>query len=313
MRGQLGGTCSGSAIALLLGNSVAGLERRSADVRDFDRGLWMLMHAGVTESGLEGRQPVGGPGCRGSFVRLFRDLEVIRRSRQPFHRAAEVGEVCRMQVGPGQAGRCNGVTSFAVDRWSFGDLTIVELAMRIFVLLFGLLVSACSSLSEETSSSFSISLVQPAMSCGEARGLSLPDLDTAGGDPLVTTASLKSYSWEDHAIEVDKDIFLRKWKPLFNVEGRVFLVSVESEPIYAGALIASVSSSSCSLPVIAWPRWDLETEAENAVFLELSLGYPTSDYFEGADPRSDARILRALKEVGKMRPIQYGTVGGDLP
>ena len=179
-------------------------------------------------------------------------------------------------------------------------------------MLFGLLVSASNSHSEEAAPSFSITLIQPAISCAEARSLSLPELDTGAGVPFVTTASVRTYDWEDHTIDVDKELLPRKWHWLFSVEGRVFLVKVGSEPIYAGALITGFSSSSCSLPVVVWPRWGVEAETEKSVFLRLSLGYPTTDYFEGTDPRSDARILRTLEEAGRIHSVHHSAASDDL-
>ncbi len=193
-------------------------------------------------------------------------------------------------------------------RKPLGGLTTFELGMKILLQLLGLLVLAGGCVAEEAPSSFSISLVRPAMSCADARSLSLADLAVAEREPLVTSSALKDYTWDSHMFHVDENSLPHEWQSLFTVAGRVFLVMVEGEPIYAGALVSTFSSFSCFLPVVAMPRWSHtpETETGDSVTLEISLGYPTSDYFEGADPRSDTRILNALRDAGKILRAQNG-------
>jgi hypothetical protein len=78
------------------------------------------------------------------------------------------------------------------------------------------------------------------------------------------------------------------------VNGIPFMVTVGSEPIYAGAFWTPLSSLSFDGVVIMQPFSPDET------VIQIALGYPGSDATTRGDPRSDPRVMEALRAAGKL-------------
>ena len=117
-------------------------------------------------------------------------------------------------------------------------------------------------------------------------------------EPILSADDVIAYSWESHDIELTPEAFgrIRQLfaKPL-EVRGIPFVVSVDTDRIYAGAFWTPASSTSFDGVVIPQP---LDPQ-QHAVGIEL--GYPSPEAFTGRDPRSDQRILRSLEARGKLR------------
>ena len=77
--------------------------------------------------------------------------------------------------------------------------------------------------------------------------------------------------------------------------GNPFVVCVDHEPIYYGEFMAAYMSRSSNGVVILWPS--IEDAGDR---LSIQLGYPGLDFFTEEDPRSDPRILDALRRAGKL-------------
>lgn len=78
------------------------------------------------------------------------------------------------------------------------------------------------------------------------------------------------------------------------VEGSPFVIKIGGEEIYNGSFWVTFSSLSCSGVVIDTLR------IQNDI-ISLDLGYPSSGFFDGADPRDDQRILDHFQKLGKLK------------
>ncbi len=130
-----------------------------------------------------------------------------------------------------------------------------------------------------------------------------PEVEIRGADGTVLIASkeIRSYEWAGHILTLEPQALeaLQERLPINRiVSGIPFAVTVDGETIYTGNFTTSASSKSFKTPVIRsapFPPGRLAAEE-----LQIQLGYPTADFFEGKDPRSDGRIRAALKAQGKL-------------
>jgi hypothetical protein len=131
------------------------------------------------------------------------------------------------------------------------------------------------------------------------KGISLV---TEQGEPLVSADQLLSYRWDTHTITLQPSIKKALWEKHQGklVSGVPFGLAIDGKVIYRGTLTTEVSSSSFATPVILIsPVGEEFREGDDE--LRLELGYPDKQ-FKGEDPRSDAKILAALKANNKLTP-----------
>ena len=77
--------------------------------------------------------------------------------------------------------------------------------------------------------------------------------------------------------------------------GEPFAVKIGNQEIYDGSFWTPISSVSyCGIVIET-----LVNMTENTIKLEK--GYPSSDFFEGIDPRNDPRILDHFQKLGKLK------------
>ena len=145
--------------------------------------------------------------------------------------------------------------------------------------------------SETKAAGFAIFLSAEGLVLEDSVGLSEIELSA---EPLISTADFASYTAATHDIELVPSA-ARRLEPL-DLPGRVFVVTVDREPIYHGAFMALYFSRTHAGPVILWPPMD-----EGRRIIRIQLGYPGPDFFAGEDPRAESRIVASLKEAGKLR------------
>ncbi len=163
------------------------------------------------------------------------------------------------------------------------------------VLLLGLfLLPGCQ---EAAKGDFSIYLLKDEMHAIELAGKNLAELELQD-TPLISAKDIVSYDAATHSIELTEE-GLAHMEELFPetiwVSGVPFVVTVGDERIYAGAFWTPLSSLSFDGVVI------LQELGEEQRILQISLGYPGPDWFTGEDPRSDQRILAALRTAKKLK------------
>jgi len=146
---------------------------------------------------------------------------------------------------------------------------------------------------------FAIYLVSQDMSASEASEMDLDQL-TLENEPLISGEDIISYQPANHIIELTPAAY-RRFQGAFprpvKVAGIPFVVCVGSQRIYAGALWTPASSISYDGVIILQP---FDSDGRT---IQLSLGYPGPDAFEGSDPRSDPRIIKALERGQKLKSM----------
>jgi hypothetical protein len=143
---------------------------------------------------------------------------------------------------------------------------------------------------------FSIYLLAGEVPTSELSTVDLRDLDLQD-EPIVSETDIIAYTWDTHEIELTAEAYERI-RDLFvlpvRVQGMPFVVSVGSEPVYAGAFMTPASSISFDGVVICQP-FDVDRHV-----IRIVLGYPSPEAFTGKDPRSDPRILQSLDAAVKL-------------
>jgi hypothetical protein len=110
-------------------------------------------------------------------------------------------------------------------------------------------------------------------------------------EPVLTMTELMSYSRMSHAMAVTPSAYERFMKlPV----GATFVVCASGERVYYGTVWSGLYSSSVDGIVI------VKTPSSKPPVIRIQLGYPSPEFFTGTDPRSDPRIVRALRDAGKL-------------
>jgi hypothetical protein len=113
--------------------------------------------------------------------------------------------------------------------------------------------------------------------------------------PLVSIKDIITYNAQTHEIKLTDEAFERIANMEVPVRGKSFLVCVDGAPIYWGAFWTPISSMSFDGVTIWKP---LGTQVLKIITLEL--GYPSSSFYSGEDPRNSPAVLRSLEKSGKL-------------
>lgn len=113
--------------------------------------------------------------------------------------------------------------------------------------------------------------------------------------PIVSVEDIITYNAQTHEMKLTPGAFERISELGVPVTGKSFIVCVNKEPIYWGAFWTPISS----IPfdgVTIWKPYD--TQEQKIIVLEL--GYPSSSFYGGEDPRNNTRVLDSLEKEGKL-------------
>lgn len=131
-----------------------------------------------------------------------------------------------------------------------------------------------------------------AMTAAEMDKLALNKIALAD-QPLISSADIVVYWKESHEIQLTSAVFQRASRWPVPVSGAPFVVCVGRQPIYKGAIWTPLSSMSYNGVVILQPL------GSESGIIKIQLGYvPTGKV---ADPRGDARVMKALEQAGKLK------------
>jgi hypothetical protein len=167
--------------------------------------------------------------------------------------------------------------------------------------LFGLILTACASQVTETltpaqEEAFELYLADgDAIQGAEVYAVPLNDLPLANA-PVLTAADIERYDPANHAIYLTDEANQRIRSVLeaedLPMNGVPFVVLSNGERIYAGSFWSPASSLSFDgVTIVGQPD-------QASAPLSITLGYPTSDFYTGEDPRSDSRLMQALADMG---------------
>jgi serpin B len=113
--------------------------------------------------------------------------------------------------------------------------------------------------------------------------------------PVISMKDVVTYNAQTNEIKLTTDAFERVSQLDVPVEGKSFLVCVDKGPIYWGAFWTPISSISFDGVTIWKP---LGTQESKVITLEL--GYPSSSFYGGEDPRNNAEVIKSLEQAGKL-------------
>jgi len=113
--------------------------------------------------------------------------------------------------------------------------------------------------------------------------------------PVISPKDIVAYNAVTHEITLTPDAFERMANLEVPVRGKSFLVCVDRALIYWGAFWTPISSISFSGVTIWKPLGTQEPEV-----ITLALGYPSSSFYGGEDPRDNPLVLNSLDKAGKL-------------
>jgi len=113
--------------------------------------------------------------------------------------------------------------------------------------------------------------------------------------PFISIGDIITYNVQTHELKLTDTAFERISQLEVPMNGRSFMVCVDKKPIYFGAFWSPVSSFSFD-GVTIWKPYS----SQGPAIITLELGYPSSSFYNGEDPRNSPEILKSLKQVGKL-------------
>jgi hypothetical protein len=113
--------------------------------------------------------------------------------------------------------------------------------------------------------------------------------------PIVSVEDIITYNAQTHEMKLTPSAFERIFELDVPVEGRSFMVCINKEPIYWGAFWTPISSISFD-GVTIWKPYN--TQEQKIIVLEL--GYPSSSFYGGEDPRNNTKVLDSLEKADKL-------------
>ena len=113
--------------------------------------------------------------------------------------------------------------------------------------------------------------------------------------PIIGIDDVVSYNEQTHELKVSQSAFERLFQLDVPTTSKTFMVCVNMNPVYWGALRSPISSQSFDGVTIWKPN-----NASEPYIVTLELGYPVASFYGGADPRNKPEIISPLKKAGKL-------------
>ena len=152
--------------------------------------------------------------------------------------------------------------------------------------------TACNEPPAEPQEGFAIYLTREDIPPEKMEMLSHVDI---ADEPVVSAQDIISYNAQTHEMKLTDEAFERISQLVVPVSGKSFMVCVDKAPVYWGAFWTPISSLSFNGVTIWKPLGSRESKV-----ISLELGYPSSSFYGGEDPRNNPEILRSLEQSGKL-------------
>ncbi len=114
--------------------------------------------------------------------------------------------------------------------------------------------------------------------------------------PVISIGDIITYDAKTHEMTLTASAYERISRLEVPVGGKSFVVCVDRGPIYWGAFWTPVSSVPFDGVTIVLP-----VSSQDAKAIRLELGYPSSSFYRGEDPRPDAEVIESLEHAGKLK------------
>src|SRR5215204_1016367 len=176
--------------------------------------------------------------------------------------------------------------------------------MKIFFLAFITTLVFCQMIFGQQISQigFAVYMLPVDIKSNQLKNLDLKNLKPTG-KPLIAESDIWFYQKETHEFRINYMAADRLKKINNRGDTHPFAVFVGDEAIYVGAFWKSILSQSFDGIIIdTYKSVGKPPYYSNTDFpvLTLELGYPSAEYFKGADLRADSRIFKSLEAAGKL-------------
>ncbi|HAL74356.1 MAG TPA: hypothetical protein DCM45_04585 [Clostridiales bacterium] len=164
--------------------------------------------------------------------------------------------------------------------------------IKVILILLALIgaIMPLGSCAASNGEGFAIYLTRDNISPSKMEALSHVEL---ADQPIIAQSDIISYNIQTCELKLTKDAFERISQLQVPTTGTSFLVCVNHSPVYWGAFWTPISSQSFDGVTI----WQMLPVAEPYI-VTFELGYPSSDFYGGEDPRNKPIIIDALKKAG---------------
>jgi hypothetical protein len=121
--------------------------------------------------------------------------------------------------------------------------------------------------------------------------------------PIISVKDIITYNAQTHEMKLTPIAYDRIYELDIPVEGKSFMVCIDKEPKYWGAFWTPISSLSFD-GVTIWKPYS--TQEPKIIVLEL--GYPSSSFYTGEDPRNNRKVLESLEKDSKLITLTLNTI-----
>ena len=174
----------------------------------------------------------------------------------------------------------------------------LTLVIAVYVLLIS---SGCSTPNHE---GFAVYLTKGDIPPAQMPALSHIDI---AGQPVIAMSDIIAYNAETHEITLTANAFDRIYSLEVTVRGKSFVVCIDRKLIYWGAFWTPISSISFDGVTIWKPLG-----SQDPKIIKLELGYPSSSFYEGEDPRNNAEVMESLEQGGRLTTMPSATTDDKL-
>ena len=158
------------------------------------------------------------------------------------------------------------------------------------MLVLGILVSSICTTSE--GEGFAIYLTKEDIPPAQMEALSHVNI---ADQPIISIKDIITYNAQTHEIKLTDEAFERISQLEVPVGGKSFLVCVDKATYLLGGFLDPLSSMSFD-GVTIWKPLILEEPK----VITLELGYPSSSFYGGEDPRNNPEVIESLEQAGKL-------------
>lgn len=157
-----------------------------------------------------------------------------------------------------------------------------------------------------------VSVPHPVETSQGAAAIPPPEFDIRAEDGtiLVPAADIVDYEWTTHTMRWRPEALKRVFGDFEEMpaNGRFsFAICVGGKPVYHARSMFSGYSYTLDTVALVNPVWDEIGPRDILESVRIQLGYPTPEFFAGADdPRPDPAVRAALQAAGKWKTRQPG-------
>jgi len=181
----------------------------------------------------------------------------------------------------------------------FGHTSAILTAVIVYTLLMSI---GCSAPNHE---GFAIYLTKEDIPPAQMPALSHVDI---AEQPIIAMNDIITYNAQTHELKLTTSAYGDISQLDVPVRGKSFVVYVDRKPVYWGAFWTPISSISFD-GVTIWKPYS----SQGPAVITLELGYPSSSFYGGDDPRNSPAILKSLEQAGKLINKLSITAVNELP